>query len=186
MKNIPAAPCANKPLHQILTLTGENIDDIIRLLYEKFWDKSISYASTFLPDEGDCKEIVQELFIHIYLRKPAIRSSLEAYLRVSLRNRIYNFLRNEAVYNKNKGQSAKLKTGVNNVDSYVQGRELQKSIFSLLRDIPTKYSEVYILNKLYGLTLKDTASRLQRPQATVERHLKKCLVLLRSHIVECA
>jgi len=174
---------------QAIELTEEelcNKDLVIRKLYERYWDNFISYTATYLPEHSDCEEIVQELFIHIYqkLATLSVKFSFDAYLRASLRNRIYNYLRDGAIYKKHStsDQLRKSEDSGNNVETYMNHLEVKHTVNSFLKTIPQKYAEVYVLNKLYGLSIKKTSVKLNRPVATVERHLRKSLLMLKEYI----
>src|SRR5688572_26638558 len=69
-------------------------------LYKRYWTPLIHYSSQYLDDRATCEEIVQELFIQLHLKRDEIkiRTSLSSYLYTALRNRIFNYFRDQAVY----------------------------------------------------------------------------------------
>ncbi|WP_276483805.1 RNA polymerase sigma factor [Paraflavitalea pollutisoli] len=162
-------------------------DNAFRLLYEKYWKPLLHFASHFIPDEDTCQEVVQELFITLHLKRQQlnVNTSVSAYLYGSLRNRIYNYIRDQSVYNKHvKGASrARWMTTVDNsMQQTLDMLELHRIIEECLTTMPNKYREVYVLHRQYGYTLKKTSSLLQRPVDTVEKQFRRVMVLLRTYL----
>jgi RNA polymerase sigma-70 factor (ECF subfamily) len=164
-------------LTHIINLTDDRTFDY---LYEKYWDRLLNFAGKYVDDRETCKEIVQELFISLHVKREQlhIQVSLTAYLYSSLRNKILNHIRNESVYKKHiamAGQSLNaIQTG-NEVENFLDEQELEREIFICLNKLPAKYREVFILNKQEAYTLKKTAEILQRPVNTVEKQLRKAV-----------
>ena len=71
-------------------------------LYNNYWNTLLKYAGSYIADRDTCEDLVQKLFIHLFVSssKLSVNGSLSSYLFVALRNRIYNYLRDQAVYKK--------------------------------------------------------------------------------------
>src|SRR5215831_4786610 len=84
----------------LLELIRENDDRAFTILYNKYWQLLLNFASHYLSDKATCEEITQELFIQLHKRRYTIRinSSVSSYLYTALRNKILNHIRNQAVY----------------------------------------------------------------------------------------
>lgn len=158
---------------------GQN-DNAFEGLYKQYWSLLINFAGQYIDDRQTCEEIVQDLFVQLYVRGISVKlkHTLKAYLFVALRNRIFNYLRNRAVYRKHVTSAAKKKmTSQNNVEQSIYLKELQKSIFKSLKQMPTRCSEVYLL-KQEQLTVKQISQALNRPTDTVEKQLRKAKKML--------
>src|SRR5688500_2224376 len=110
-------------------------------LYKIYWDRLLDFAGKYVADRETCKEIVQELFISLHMKREYlhIHVSLTAYLYSSLRNKILNHLRNESVYKKHIAlacQSLKAMQAGNGVEDILDGLELEKEIFICLNKMP--------------------------------------------------
>lgn len=156
-------------------------------LYKKYWDRLLNFAAKYVADRETCKEIVQELFISLHMKREQlqIHVSLNAYLHSSLRNKILNHLRNESVYKKHIAvacQALKAIQAGNEVEDILDGLDLEREIDFCLNKMPIKYREVYILNKQEAYTLKKTAEILQRPVDTVEKQLRKAVRQVQEHL----
>jgi RNA polymerase sigma-70 factor (family 1) len=171
-------------LTHIINLTDDKTFDF---LYKNYWDRLLNFAGKYVDDRETCKEIVQELFISLHVKREQlhIQVSLTAYLYSSLRNKILNHLRNESVYKKHiamAGQSLKAMQAENAVENFLDVQELEREIFICLNKMPVKYREVYILNKQEAYTLKKTAEILQRPIDTVGKQLRKAVRHVQEHL----
>ncbi len=59
------------------------------LLFEKHWGKAYTEAYKRLKDSDQAKDIVQEVFTHIWLKKESLHiNNLPAYLNIAIRNKI--------------------------------------------------------------------------------------------------
>jgi RNA polymerase sigma factor (sigma-70 family) len=163
-----------------------NTQSVFTWLYNKYWEPLLHYAANYIRDRDTCEELVQKLFIHLFVtgRKLNINASVSSYLYVSLRNRIYNHFRDQAVYKRHTS-----KAGMdhqwwhNNVDQAIGLMELQKEIHKVLDRLPAKYREVYLLHERDMFPVKQIASMLDRPHDTVEKQLRRALNLLREHLL---
>ena len=172
---------------ELVRLIGQNNEEAFKILYKKYWRLLVKYAGTYINDEYICKETVQELFVHLHSSSSALKiySSVSSYLFVSLRNKIFNYLRNQSVYKrhlKNAGHYGV--QACNDVEQSIDLTELQKGIRFSLKRMPVKYSEVYILHDENSYTLKKIAEILNRPVDTIEKQLRKARGLLRRDLRE--
>jgi len=170
---------------EILDMIGQNDEEAFRILYKKYWRLLLKYASTYIDDEYVCKEIVQELFVHLHSSSPRLRiySSFSSYLFASIRNKIFNYLRNQSVYNRHVKKAGNNRMqSCNDVEQMIDLGELQRGIRFSLKRMPLKYSEVYILHDENSYTLKKISEILDRPVDTIEKQLRKARCLLRNDL----
>src|SRR4051812_38446023 len=75
-------------------------DNAFENLYKQYWPVLLNFAAQYIEDRQTCEEIVQDLFVQLYVRGISVKlkNTLKSYLFVALRNRIFNYLRNRAVY----------------------------------------------------------------------------------------
>jgi RNA polymerase sigma-70 factor (ECF subfamily) len=175
--------CDDKDLVHRLS---HNDDAVFDVIYRKYWPVLTHVAFTYVQDRDTCNEIVQELFITLYKKRTRlnIKVSLYSYLYVSLRNRIRNHIRHQTVYNKhiNVVKRSSPDITVNNVEQFMRLSELEKEIEVCLNGMPEKCKEVYLLYQKNQCTMKGIATILQRPVDTVEKQLRRAVLLLRSHL----
>jgi RNA polymerase sigma-70 factor (ECF subfamily) len=162
-------------------------DAVFEVLYKKYWDTLLNFAKKYLADTETCKEIVQELFVTLHLKRNTItvNVSLSSYLFTSLRNKIINHLRNETLYKKHLSIAGRaylnITTG-NEGELLMDVWDLEKQIVCCLNKMPGKYREVYMLTMQQANTIKVTAEILQRPVSTVERQLRISVKLMQEYL----
>jgi RNA polymerase sigma factor (sigma-70 family) len=171
--------------NSLLELIRGNDNRAFTLLYKRYWGPLLNFASHYLHDKDSCEEIVQELFVQLHVQEipSRIRTSLSSYLYTALRNKIFNYLRNRAIYLKhvriaarNGGHSQ------NNVEQFINMKQLEERIASFLDGIPGKYREVYVLRDREQCTIKRISQLLNRPVNTVEKQIRKTSHLLRNFL----
>jgi RNA polymerase sigma-70 factor (family 1) len=172
----------------LLGKLSQNDGAAFTALYQKYWPVLTHLASGYVEDKDTCKEIVQELFVTLYRKRSVIKIniSLSSYLYVSLRNRIRNHIRHQSVYNRHIGIVKKSHpvAAANNVEQFISLSELEREITSCLNQMPAKYKEVYLLYQQQQCTLKGIAAILNRPVDTVEKQLRKAVLLLRQYLTD--
>lgn len=169
----------------LLEMIRDNDDHAFTILYNRYWRMLLNFAGHYLSDRATCEEITQELFIQLHNRRNTLKinASVSSYLFTALRNKILNYLRNQAVYKKHiniaASKTARLQ---NDVDQFIYVRELQEEISSSLKCMPSKCKEVYLLHDQDQFTLKKISELLSRPVDTVEKQLRRAKKHLRSSL----
>jgi RNA polymerase sigma factor (sigma-70 family) len=156
------------------------------VLYKRYWDPLLHFASQFLEDEDSCEEMVQELFVHLHKRQKTlnITTAIRPYLYTSLRNRIFNYVRSRAIYKRHVAFACSEIVYINNdVEQFIDFVELNKKIAQCLKQMPFKNREVYLLHFHEYYPLKKVAFILNRPIDTVEKQLRRAKAILRNYLI---
>lgn len=173
------------PEEDLIQLIRQNDSIAFDLLYKKYWNRLLHFAFRYVKDGYVCQEIVQELFVqlHTSAHRLKINSSLSAYLFVAIRNRIYNYLRNRALYQKHITLAGKrIMASHNNVEQAINFMDVQNRINDTLCQMPEKYRTVYLLHDKSHFTVKKISEILNRPVNTVEKQLRKAMYILRDRL----
>ena len=174
------------PEDDLIQLIRQNDSIAFDLLYKNYWNRLLHFAFRYVKDGYVCQEIVQELFVqlHTSANRLKINSSLSAYLFVAIRNRIYNYLRNRALYQKHITLAGKgIMASHNNVEQAINFMDVQNKINDTLCQMPEKYRTVYLLHDKNQFTVKKISEVLNRPVNTVEKQLRKAVYILRDRLV---
>ncbi len=59
------------------------------VLYEKYWEQAYLNAYKRLKDDDQARDIVQEIFVAIWLRREIIIDNFPAYISVAIRNKVF-------------------------------------------------------------------------------------------------
>src|SRR5690349_3578493 len=76
----------------LLQRTSEGDECAFKQLFQKYWQPSFSEAFKRIGDYDQSKDIVQEIFTHIWTHRETVSiENLPAYLETSIRNRVIKF-----------------------------------------------------------------------------------------------
>ena len=160
---------------------------VFEVLYKKYWEALLGFARKYINDRQTCKEVVQELFITLHVKRDqlTINVSLSSYLYRSLQNKIINHLRNESVYKKHlalAGKAYNIISVRNDGEYWMDLVDLEQQIGCCLNKMPDKYREVYVLTIQKANPVKTTAAMLNRSVPTVERQLRVAIRLMQEYL----
>jgi RNA polymerase sigma-70 factor (ECF subfamily) len=153
-------------------------------LYEKYWEQAYSNAYKRLKDTDLSKDVVQEIFLSIWINRANHINNLPAYLNVAVRNRVLKQIQ------KQKGRVPFLEAFENapelahQLESNVLWKEFYRAFESLLTTLPPKRQEIFRLRFNDDLSTKDIASRLGLSRKTVQNQLGKAIEQLRVSLVQ--
>lgn len=131
------------------------------------------------------QELVQDLFISLYRQLPGLHqdTQLENYLFIALRNRVYNFHRQQlAQLKKEQAFMQDMPANPRENSGLLELKELETLLKSKIQELPTQCRAVFLLSRENQLSNKEVAERLNISVNTVEQHMRKALRILRSSL----
>ncbi|MRS63240.1 RNA polymerase sigma-70 factor [Larkinella terrae] len=155
-------------------------------IYNRYFLKLSNTAFKRLQDREMTEEIVQELFVNLWLKRhrlPELKHP-ESYLQTLLRNSVIDWFRAQA---RQDGFAAELlaqpdRQTVNATEQHILYADLQRAYESTIGQLPEKCRQVYALHQ-QGRSVTDIADQLQIAPKTVESHLLKAHQTLR-HVLK--
>ena len=145
-----------------------------REIFNKYHGKIFSIALKITGVEQTAEDVVQEVFIKLWLNKEKLADvqNFNAYLNTITRNHIFNSLRkiaNEQVVLRKLVVEQTLTENSNGDD--VVYNELEKLIYKAVAQLPSQQKKVYTLSRVYGLKHHEIAERLGISSSTVKGHI---------------
>ena len=149
-------------------------------LFEKYWPQAYSSAYKRLKNHDDAKDIVQEIFTHIWIsRKTTHIENMPAYLHVAIRNKVIKLINKQ----KQAHPFFDLLDSVseNNLyaDSPLLWKEFMKSYESLLKTLPPKRQAIFRLRYEENISTKAIAAQMRINRKTVQNQLGKAVETLK-------
>jgi RNA polymerase sigma-70 factor (ECF subfamily) len=133
-------------------------------------------------DREAARELVQAVFVAFFHYKRAAHTigSLRAYLYTMLKNGILDHYRHMKVQEQYKLYVVRQHATphVNNVDEYVDTRELENQLREEILKLPPQCRQVFKLRREEELSNKEIARQMNISENTVEQHMRKALRLL--------
>jgi RNA polymerase sigma-70 factor (family 1) len=155
-------------------------------IYQAFWKKLYSVAYGHLHDKTLAQEIVQDVFVKLWLNRSEIRQveNTQAYLVTALRNKIYDHFDSVACRQKHyKLALQNFSEERNAVDDIVVFNEGMSVISEELKKMPKKTETVFRLSKFHRYTNEEIAKKTQLSSKAVEYHMTQAIKKLRIRLV---
>ena len=161
-------------------------------LYRRYYPSLRSYAELFL-DEEESEDVVQDVFLNVWLRKEGLDDSLslQGYLLRSVYNSSLNIL-------KKKGRSNDYRSmyeqeieeigykyydpDTNDVIRKLYNQDLRAEINAAINSLPSRCREIFTLSYLHDMPSKEISLQLGISLSTVDNHIYSALKLLREKL----
>ncbi len=173
-------------------LTDEKLFSLVKNKDERAFDELykrcspvlIEAASKRLQCRESAKDIVQDLFLSIYLKRNTLefKVSLRAYLCQALKYKMMNVMRSRIVREKYNKNVFFVDYSKNDFALSLEAKECMERIEVGLNKLPTKCRTVFELSRNENLSYKDISGGLGISVSTVEKHITKALKVLRTTV----
>lgn len=167
---------------ELLTQTAEGDENAFRQLFDHYWNHIYSVAFSLTKSAVISEEIVQDVFLKIWLNKEKLTSvtKFDAYLFTVARNHIYNELRKKTLeplfvehLEQHFSQSSSLP------DQEMSFKETNQLINKLVEKLPSQQRAVFRLSRYEGFSHNKIAEELGISALTVKSHMTKALGYIR-------
>jgi len=152
------------------------------MLFNEYYKVLTMFANKYLNDLEASKEIVQDLFVHLYEKREQldINSSLKSYLFRSTHNRCINYINAQKIRHKYAEHVAyTMDPGDSSLEHEVNKTELEHLLYKAIGELPPKCQSIFKMNRFEGLTNGEIAEKLNLSKRTVETQISKALRILR-------
>ena len=164
----------------LLKQVSASSKDAFNSLYEKYWKKAYSDAYNRLRDHDAAKDIVQEIFTHIWIKRDTlIIDNLPAYLNVAVRNKVFKFVDKQKSTCPFFDILETFPATHMEADGNILWKEFLSSYESLLNKLPEKRQIIFKMRFQEDLSTKDIAVKLGLSRNTVQNQIGKAVEQLR-------
>lgn len=153
-------------------------------LYEKHWQKAYTEAYRRLKDSDQAKDIVQEVFTHIWIKKDTLHiNNLPAYLNVAIRNKVFKLVEKQKNINPFFDILERMPATYMQADDNLLWKEFLISYEALLNNLPPKRQIIFRLHFQEDLPTKDIATQLGITRKTVQNQLGKAVEKIKGSLL---
>jgi RNA polymerase sigma-70 factor (ECF subfamily) len=157
-------------------------------IFRTYYARLVSFARTGIDSQDLAEETVQEVFLHIWMRRESwvVERSLAAYMFRAVRNRISNArrsLRLETSYNADIARETDGGLDVSG-DGRLHEAEIEAALAKALALLPDRARQVFLLSRRQHLTYAEIAEVIGISVKTVEMHMARALSQLRLALSE--
>lgn len=159
------------------------------VLFYKYRGKIKGFAARIVPSQIDPDEIVQEVFVRVWLKKESVdpEKNFESYLFSITKNLVLDHLKsavNRRLYFVKEHFQQDLVTEEDS-DFKLAGNSEEKMMY-LIGQIPERRRKIFCLSRFDGLTYKQIAKQLNITENTVDSQIRNALSFLRKEFRKMA
>jgi RNA polymerase sigma-70 factor (family 1) len=170
-----------------MTAENEKIYEQFKLVFDEYYIALSNFAFTYTRDKTACEDIVQEVFLRIWEKRPDLigSSTIRFYLFTAVRNNCLTHLAHSKRF---------LSFHSANLDETAVSHPLDKPedqpadrmamIQKAISQLPPKCKEVFLLSRMGNLSYKEIAKTLGISVKTVDNQVGKALRVLRNMLKE--
>ncbi|MDP2113497.1 MAG: RNA polymerase sigma-70 factor [Bacteroidota bacterium] len=152
------------------------------VLFYKYRNKVKGFAIRLVPAQIDPEEIVQEVFVKVWLKKEAVdpEKDFQSYLFSITKHLILDHLKsavNRKLYFVGDHFQQDVLADEGLESSLVEHAE--EKLQQLIKEIPERRREIFLLSRFEGLSYKQIAERLNISENTVDSQIRNALNFLR-------
>jgi RNA polymerase sigma-70 factor (ECF subfamily) len=149
-------------------------------LFEKYWQQAYSSAYKRLKNHDDAKDIVQEVFTHIWIKRQTTQiENFPAYLHVAIRNRVIKFISKQKQSHPFFDLLDTISAKNLYADSSLLWKEFMKAYESLLETLPPKRQAIFRLRYERDLSTRAISKEMGINRKTVQNQLGKAVETLK-------
>jgi len=176
LENIPDLELARK------IKTGGKV--AYQVLFERYAPQVYQFSLSYLKNEADSEELVQDVFLKIWEKRETLDESknLKSFIFKIAVNTIYDFIRHKNVETAFADYARlNFKTDDNYTWHSVIFNEMQQNLEDIVAKLPEQQQSIFHLSKLQGLTNDEIAEKLDLSKRTVENHLYRAISYLKEY-----
>lgn len=168
-------------LIQLLETGDENA---FQEIYKRYWYKLYTVARRKVEVQEDAEEIVQDIFVDLWERRIRLNiNELDRYLFSAVKYKVLNYIKSRIVRQTYQRDTISLKVDADsNTEEALALQDLSQAITNGIENLPPKTQEIFRLNRLEGLSVREISDLLHIPERTVEYHITQSLRSMRVYL----
>lgn len=152
------------------------------VLFYKYRNKVKGFAQKMVPSQIDPEEIVQEVFVRVWLKKETINQDkdFQSYLFSIAKHLILDHLKsavNRRLYfvEEHFQKDLMIEDGA----EVTIPEDVEEKLLALVDQLPDRRKEIFSLSRFQGMSYKQIAERLNISENTVDSQIRNALAFLR-------
>lgn len=156
-------------------------------LFKCYYYRLRTYASKIVDSLVVGEDIVQEVFLKLWEKKPLVKkSAVKSYIFIQTRNTCITYLRNEKIFNNRSLDVNASEIEYLFLEDFRGEEELRDireqiitDVLNFIDELPPQTGRVFRYSRLEQLPYKEIASRLSVSEKAVEKHISIALKCFR-------
>lgn len=160
-------------------------ESAFREIYDRYWLHIFHFASLYISNKEEVREIVQDVFIKLWESKHFLKEdeNFKGYLFIITRNHIFN--KSKSTYFNHDFYQITIDNALEysyRIEDELDAKELEKHINILISEMPPQRQAVFTMSRKLYKTYKEIATELGISEKTVERHVNEAIRYIKSNL----
>jgi RNA polymerase sigma-70 factor (family 1) len=173
--------------NELLALTAQGNHEAFTQIYRVYAPRIHGVALTYLEQDIDADELVQDVFIKVWNKRDKLTSvdNFKSWIFIIARNSIFDhFRRKRSDLKKHLIYSKNLQTTVEDTSDRVEDRQYTRILETALNQLPPQRKKIYELARIKGLSTAEIAQEMGISRHTVKNQLKSANQAVREYFKE--
>lgn len=169
--------------NELLHLLKEDDEGAFAVLYKKYWFVLYKVAWKRMKHKDRAKDVVQDVFISLWNRRGELEvEHLEAWLLTATKFQVLKRLSREKISTDIALEDDIHVQDSSSTDERIRTKEYAANLEAIIRNLPHKRREIFLLRYEQSLTTSDIASRLNLTRKTVQNQLIRAMQDIKSSL----
>lgn len=167
---------------ELLHLLKQGDQYALQEIYKRYHGVLYSHAYRRYPDREEVRDIIQEVFLHIWNNRDHLHTSmhLSAYLYTSVRNRMLNVFRHKKVKELYlRSLQDFIDKGENVIEAQLREKELICLVEQEVAQLPNQMRIIFEMSRNLHMSHQEIAAELDISPHTVRTQVRNALRILR-------
>ena len=156
------------------------------VLYKKYCKRVYKFGYSILKSPEESENLMQDVFLNLWENRHKVEkdSSIKSYVFTITYNSAISIIRKKARESEFI-EYLKSMQEINEeepVNIELEYNELTNKLDEIIKALPQRQKEVYLLHKVEGLKYKEIAERLNISENTIENHMSRALKIIREKL----
>lgn len=165
---------------QLIFAMRKGDESAFKVLYDRHWPEVYTMVYRRLGDEEATKDIVQDIFVNLWLsmKEIIVESTLAPYLNKAARNRTISFYKkNIASFSRNNiFQDEQVQ---HSVELNMEALELEAFFNQEIAEMPDNMRKAFVLSRQENKSIREIAEELSLSEQTIKNNISQALERLR-------
>lgn len=156
-------------------------------VFVAYGDNLYNFAMSYLKDEFEAEEIVQDVFLRIWEMRNDIDvdKSFKSFLYKMTVNKVFNHLKHQVVRKKYENYLFNFDDSFHeSPETSLHYKELNKKLQTLIQKLPEQQRNIFQLSRSEGLSNSEISGQLGLSIRTVENQIYRASKFLKEHLKE--
>ncbi len=168
----------------LIYLIKTGVKEAFQELFERYAPRIYQFSLSYLKNEQDAEELVQDVFLKIWEKRESLDKSknIKAFIFKVAVNTIYDFIRRKNIESAYKDfASSNFDLQPDSTWHQVIIHEMIDNLDVLVKQMPAERQKIFRLSREDGLTNDEIAQKLNLSKRTVENQLYRATAFLKKH-----